>query len=186
MSETNKDNGRIPPVRVPESTRIELTPPNVYLDAEGSTLPIDAESLTRFILCLLETAGESDAEISLSLVDDRAIRELNHQYRGQDCPTDVLSFSLREGEPVGQQFALGDLVVSVETAQRQAEQFGNRFDEEIGELVFHGFLHLLGYDHDGPARREWDSAEARLIEGLRRRQSLFCPKGMSPQDVIHP
>lgn len=185
MPETNRENGILPSGSVPESSRIELTPPNVYIDAEGSPLPVDVEALARFILCLLETAGESDAELSVSLVEDTTIQELNRQYRGQDRPTDVLSFSLREGEPVGQQFALGDLVISVETARRQAEQFGNRFEEEIGELVFHGFLHLLGYDHEGPARREWDGAEARFIEGLRQRRSSFCPKGMSPQDTLH-
>ena len=111
-----------------------------------------------------QATGETDAELSVSFIGDDAIRELNHQYRGIDRPTDVLSFSLREGETVGQQYPLGDIVISLDTAKRQAESFGNQLEEEINELIFHGFLHLLGYDHDGENNREWHSMEVQTID----------------------
>lgn len=186
MSERMKEDNRPQPVEHPKETVLDEMPENVYIDAEDAPFPIESAPYRRFVLYLLEAGGESDAEISLSLVGDDAIRELNRQYRGQDCSTDVLSFSLREGEPVGQQYALGDLVISVETAQRQAEQYGNQVEEEINELIFHGFLHLLGYDHEALARREWDKAESRLIGELRRLHSSFCPKGLIPQGTELP
>ncbi|HHY67375.1 MAG TPA: rRNA maturation RNase YbeY, partial [Alicyclobacillus sp.] len=89
------------------------------------------------------------------LVDDERIHELNRDYRGVDRPTDVLSFAMREGEgePVqteeGREL-LGDIVISVETAERQANQYGHSLRRELAFLAVHGFLHLLGYDHQSP------------------------------------
>ncbi|MBN2327155.1 MAG: rRNA maturation RNase YbeY [Candidatus Omnitrophica bacterium] len=160
-------------------------PVNIYIDAQNAPFPIDEASFDEFIRLLLTASGESDAEISISFVSDSIIQDLNRRHRGQDRPTDVLSFSLREGEPVGQLFPLGDLVISVETAKRQAEFFGNRFDEEIKELLFHGFLHLLGHDHEGAARPEWDQAEKRLIGEMKRRGSAYRPKGLNPESINH-
>lgn len=91
-------------------------------------------------------------EVSLALVDDEAMRELNRQYRGIDAPTDVLSFSQDEGPgPVpGGTRLLGDVVVSVDTAARQAKAAGHSLDTEACHLVIHGVLHLLGYDDVTP------------------------------------
>ncbi|WYP27932.1 rRNA maturation RNase YbeY [Alkalihalobacillus sp. FSL W8-0930] len=94
-----------------------------------------------------------DYEVSVSFVDDEEIRELNKEHRGKDQGTDVLSFALNEGEddvvePIdGMPNLLGDIIVSVPRISSQAEDYGHSFERELGFLVVHGFLHLLGYDH---------------------------------------
>ena len=92
---------------------------------------------------------DKPAEISIMITDDEQIHALNRDYRGIDRPTDVLSFSQLEGEQVsleGEVVALGDVVISIETARKQAEERGHSADDEIELLVIHGVLHLLGYD----------------------------------------
>ncbi|MDH7601467.1 MAG: rRNA maturation RNase YbeY [Armatimonadota bacterium] len=101
-----------------------------------------------------------EAEVSILLVDDDTIHELNRQYRGVDAPTDVLAFSQLEGEDFGSEgeLVLGDVVISVDTAARQAEEQGHSLEEELDLLLAHGLLHLLGYDHETPEdeRRMFD------------------------------
>jgi len=110
--------------------------------------------------------GSEEAEISLSLVDDKRIHELNREYRGVDRPTDVLSFALQEDaeeEPEILDFEdeiLGDIIISVERARVQAEEYGHSFERELVYLAVHGTLHLLGYDHEA----EEDKAEMRHQE----------------------
>lgn len=92
---------------------------------------------------------DKPAEISILLTDDEEIHTLNREYRGIDRPTDVLSFSQIEGEPViseGDFVQLGDIAISVETARRQAEEKNRTLEDELELLVVHGVLHLLGYD----------------------------------------
>lgn len=95
---------------------------------------------------------QPELEVTLTLTDDAGIRELNRVYRDLDEPTDVLSFSQIEGEapfvpaPSGV-LSLGDIVISVETAQRQAAAQGHALAHELTHLAVHGALHLLGYDH---------------------------------------
>jgi len=112
---------------------------------------------------LLSGGGREEAEIGLVLVDDKTIGELNKSYRGIDGPTDVLSFAIQEkgeGEPdiIMQDLLedhqlgypdsiLGDIVVSVERARAQAEEYGHSFEREIVYLAVHGTLHLLGFNH---------------------------------------
>lgn len=97
-----------------------------------------------------------DPEVSILLVDDQEIQSLNNTYRGLDQPTDVLSFAMEEdmaGDEVPDFFVsednniLGDIVISLETAARQAEEYGHSFEREAAFLTVHGMLHLLGYDH---------------------------------------
>jgi len=126
---------------------------------------------------LLQIAGRNEAFergiVTLTLTDDEGITELNRQYRGLDKPTDVLSFSLLEGEEADIAFEdeyesseedsdwqdegkpqdpfadlLGDIVISVPRAEAQAEEYGHSVERELGFLFVHGFLHLLGYDHE--------------------------------------
>jgi probable rRNA maturation factor len=98
---------------------------------------------------LLKSIGLPNAELSVLFVDDRAMRTLNRQYRGKDKTTDVLSFSLREGAfPRVQPDVLGDIVIAVPTAARQAAEAGHPLGREIEVLLVHGLLHLLGYDHE--------------------------------------
>lgn len=110
---------------------------------------------------------EEAAEATVVLVDDQRMQALNRQYRGQDCPTDVLSFAARESlaeEPSyqdpGEDYLLGDIVISLETAVAQSEEYGHGLDREVGFLAVHGMLHLLGYDH----QEEEETAVMRATE----------------------
>ncbi len=94
--------------------------------------------------------GFLDAELSLLLVDDARIRELNSKHLGRNRPTNVLAFSMREGEFSSlHPHLLGDLVISVETARRQSNRFGLNEMEMVIFLMVHGMLHLIGYEHEG-------------------------------------
>ncbi|KJS22982.1 MAG: hypothetical protein VR72_03290 [Clostridiaceae bacterium BRH_c20a] len=97
---------------------------------------------------------DPQAEISLVFKDDDGIQELNKEYRGKDMPTDVLSFALLEaGEDEltiidgEEELLLGDIIISLETAWRQAQEYNHSLEREIAYLMVHGLLHLLGYDH---------------------------------------
>lgn len=108
-----------------------------------------------------------EAEVDVTIVDDEEIHELNRQYRGMDKPTDVLSFALDEGEEdepemIGgpEEHLYGDIIISAETALRQAEEYGHGLEREMTYLAVHGMFHLLGYDH----MTEEDKAEMRAKE----------------------
>jgi len=130
-----------------------------------------------YVKCLLQVVHESDAEVCISFVSDEDMRELNRQYRRNNVPTDVLSFCLREGEPVGTNDILGDIVISHQTAVRQSQSFGHSIHDEINELIFHGMLHLLGYDHENDDKG-WGNFEHQTIEALKRMKSPYVPQGM--------
>jgi probable rRNA maturation factor len=115
--------------------------------------------------------GQRNAEVSVLLVGDKAMRSLNSKYRGKDRTTDVLSFPLREGRFSGiQPQVLGDIVLSLPTAVRQAKAAGDPCPVEIDRLLVHGYLHLLGYDHEKskPEARRMALREQRLRDALRR------------------
>ncbi|ADE71555.1 MULTISPECIES: rRNA maturation RNase YbeY [Priestia] len=109
---------------------------------------------------LLEAAAiyenlQENAEVSVTFVDNDRIQEINHQYRHKNQPTDVISFALEEmGEDemqiIGDELprVLGDIVISIPKAHEQAEEYNHSFMRELGFLTVHGFLHLLGYDHE--------------------------------------
>ena len=103
-------------------------------------------------------AVEERAELSVSFVDDAAIHALNHTHRGIDRPTDVLSFPQFDPDeplpPPPVPYSLGDIVVSIETTRRQAEEYGHSFERELAFLLTHGLLHLLGFDHETPEDEE--------------------------------
>lgn len=90
---------------------------------------------------MLEAVGRADAELSILLCDDGAIRELNRDYRKKDRPTDVLAF------PLDDRRVLGDIAISIDTARRQARRARRTISAEVTMLVAHGLLHLLGFDH---------------------------------------
>ncbi len=106
---------------------------------------------------VLESEGFNyDAEVSILFVDNKEIRQLNRIYRNKDKATDVLSFPLGENgnydsnKETGAKL-LGDIVISLETAVKQAHNYGHSFEREIGFLTVHSMLHLLGYDHEAAA-----------------------------------
>ena len=108
---------------------------------------------------ILASLGLPEAELSLLLVDDRQIRELNHRFLGRDKPTNVLAFSMREGEFSSlHPNLLGDLVISIETAKRQSKQSGLNEMEMLTLLLIHGTLHLLGYEHEGTKKEAREMA----------------------------
>ncbi len=100
-----------------------------------------------------------EAELSILFVDDVQIRELNRRYRHRDKPTNVLAFPMRKGEYATlHSHILGDLAISVETAQRQSDRFGLNDMEMVTLLMVHGILHLIGYEHEGTRKRAREMA----------------------------
>ncbi|VDK14174.1 Endoribonuclease YbeY {ECO:0000255/HAMAP-Rule:MF_00009} [Oenococcus sicerae] len=93
---------------------------------------------------------DHDYEMSVNFVDDKKIHEINKEYRNTDRATDVISFALEEADRIhidGVPEELGDLFISLDHAQAQAEEYGHSYERELAYLAVHGFLHLLGYDH---------------------------------------
>lgn len=118
------------------------------------TPPEDMEQLIEkcTAAALAEEDIGDDAEVSVTLVDSARIREMNAEFRGIDRETDVLSFPLGDEEgfevdPDTDAILLGDIVISLEKAQSQAEEYGHSFGREVAFLITHSLFHLLGYDH---------------------------------------
>ncbi len=129
---------------------------------------LDVALLQRRAELILAQIGRAESELSLSLVDDPTIAELNLSYRKLDRPTDVLSFSLLEGEEsTFRGNLLGDVVISVETAVLQAREQDVSLDEELARLLIHGVLHLIGHDHmEAEEEQRMQAEERRLSEVL--------------------
>ncbi|MSR19634.1 MAG: rRNA maturation RNase YbeY [Gemmatimonadetes bacterium] len=135
----------------------------VHVDA-GACPDATASLLERAIRHTLEAERRADAEVSLALLADAEMRELNLRYLGKDHPTDVLAFSLGDGDDV-----VGDVYVGLEQATRQAAELGIPLEEELVRLAVHGTLHVLGHDHpEGPEREQSPmfQAQERLVREL--------------------
>lgn len=121
---------------------------------------------------LEEEEIEDDAEVSVTLVDNVRIRELNNEFREIDRETDVLSFPLGDDEgfevdPDTDAILLGDIVISLEKAQSQAEEYGHGLRREVAFLVTHSLFHLLGYDHMTPEEEaEMFAKQEKVLEKL--------------------
>jgi probable rRNA maturation factor len=124
---------------------------------------VDATRLRR-VLKGAAAALRVSGEVTLVLAGDGTLRRLNREYRRRDRPTDVLSFTGSGGRE-----GLGDIVISVKTAERNARGEGRRLSQELDILALHGFLHLLGYDH------ETDDGAMDRLEGRLRRRLLGSP-----------
>lgn len=128
----------------------------------GSFPDAPSDALEAAVRAVLEDGGVEEGEVSLALLDDEAIRELNARHLDHDRPTDVLAFALwEEGEPV-----VGDVYVGFEQARRQAAEAGVDLDEELVRLAVHGTLHVLGWDHPEEAEARDDSPMYRRQEAL--------------------
>ena len=130
----------------------------------------------------LKAHGAEACEVSVLLTDDADIRQLNRDYRGIDAPTDVLAFAMREGEEGHlNPNLLGDLVISLETAARQAttndtfRQTGGNLETEAALLAVHGMLHLLGYDHQTPKDATVMFEKQKVIFSLLEKPKHYCP-----------
>jgi rRNA maturation RNase YbeY len=133
------------------------------------TAAFDRALLARRARLALRGLEQARAELSLALVGDAPMAELNLRHRGKRGPTDVLSFSLLEGAHSEYRGALlGDVVIDVEQAARQARRVRRPLDDELAKLVIHGVLHLLGHDHEGAAEARRMRAEERRLWQLVR------------------
>ncbi|CAM3959479.1 rRNA maturation RNase YbeY [Paenibacillus alkaliterrae] len=141
--------------------------------------------LEQLLQLAAEAEGVTEGEVSLTFTDDEEIHQLNREYRGIDRPTDVLSFAMQEdgteeldiifeveseneSDPISGM--LGDIIISVETAAAQSEEYGHSLEREIGFLFVHGFLHLIGYDHQD------DAAEAEMTA---KQEAILQQAGLS-------
>lgn len=124
-------------------------------------------------------ACPKDSELSIVIVSDDQIREINRDYLQRDKATNVISFAMQEGEGAGLQPALlGDVVISADTAARDAEEAGLPFESELYFLLLHGILHLVGYDHERGTEEEARRMEAKEEEifAMIEDEILSCPR----------
>lgn len=148
----------------------------IYLDNQTRGSGLDAPAAARVLERLLEAIGERGSSVSLTFVRDPAMRALNREHRGKDAPTDVLSFPLHPPEAFdrrgatqprdradGAERMLGDVVVSVDTAARQAADYDVPLAREIERLLIHAVLHLAGHDHLAAGERAVMEAEERRL-----------------------
>ncbi|HLR61132.1 MAG TPA: rRNA maturation RNase YbeY [Lentibacillus sp.] len=130
----------------------------MHIDFHDQTksVPSDYVDLLQRLLVFTAKKEEiaNEAEVSVTFVSNQEIKEINRNYRQQDRPTDVISFAMQEKvtdevEIIGEALplVLGDIVISVDKAKEQAEEYGHSLERELSFLSVHGFLHLLGYDH---------------------------------------
>lgn len=140
---------------------------SVLIDNRQEEVKVD-ESVEAFVVQVVEKVldyeeCEDEFEVSISFVSNQEMRSLNKEYRGIDKETDVLSFPLVEfieeelntedenAEYIEEEIALGDIVISMEKALEQSEEYGHSFNRELAFLLVHGMLHLLGYEHEEEA-----------------------------------
>jgi len=136
----------------------------------GARYPTAA--LRKIAEALLRALKQSRAELSIALVGDREMRPLNAKYRRKNQTTDVLSFFV-ENQPLSGAKILGDVVISVEQARRQAKERGKTLKSEMVTLLIHGILHLLGYDHEKSPR------QAQLMFAYERKlYAHLCDRGL--------
>jgi probable rRNA maturation factor len=167
----------------------------IYFHNDVKKSGIDVRRLKSVARVLLSAVDEAESALSLSLVHDNRIQELNREHRGKDKPTDVLSFPLNPSDfgdptsltgaptsmsarpprakPVGSpnpsknqpERLLGDVVISVDTARRQAAEYDAPLQNEVYRLLIHGLLHVMGHDHEEAAERAVMEAEERRLAG---------------------
>jgi probable rRNA maturation factor len=141
---------------------------SILIEERQKTKNVDLRHVRRvmnIILCFLQC---EDKEISLLFVDDNEIREINSRYLNRDYPTNVISFSLTEGEFGNiNPNVLGDIVISVETAMKDADEAGIEFNDELEFLMIHGILHLLHYNHE-------DTSKDKAQKMKEKEQELFA------------
>lgn len=157
----------------------------VEIYGDHPSLRVPRVRLAKHLREVLRQQGRPRAIVEVTLVDDDEIRAMNRQWRRVDAVTDVLSFALQEGETMpGAEELLGDVVVSLDTALRQAQKMAAQFSEshpayslydEVAFLATHGLLHLLGYDHI-------KAADAKVMEALE--SQLMAPLTTAPLHAL--
>ena len=157
----------------------------VHMQSQVRRISFDQARLERSARAILSDLGETSAELGILFVGDQRMRGLNRRYRGKDRTTDVLAFAMREactphvlrqaqGRPLSlTPDMLGDVVISVPTAWRQAIEARRSLDEELAWLLIHGILHLCGYDHE---RSEKEARRMHRREQMIQRSIARVPK----------
>lgn len=145
----------------------------IFVEMEVET-DLSAELVERAARAALDLAGSPDADLTVVLAGDEQVRALNRRFLGRDAPTDVLAFPADEPDPETGRRYLGDVVLSVPRAGKQAAARGHDAPSEIALLVVHGVLHLLGHDHveDEEKARMW-AAQAEALKRLGISPSLI-------------
>ena len=144
----------------------------VEITRAGAGNKFPSRALKKIAQAVLDLVGQSEAELSLALIGNPEMQKLNAQYRRKDYPTDVLSFPIEETLPAAHRL-LGDVIISVQMARRQARERGRTTDEEMATLLVHGIVHLLGYDHERSAK---DARAMKRLENKIYRQ--LCERGL--------
>ncbi|PLX80943.1 MAG: rRNA maturation RNase YbeY [Desulfuromonas sp.] len=137
----------------------------IQIENRQNRQKVGIQNLKKVAQRILSDSECPDAELSILLVDDAGIQNINRDYLQRDRPTNVISFSMREGEdePLHPEL-LGDVVISTETAARDAVEAGVPFEHELYFLLLHGILHLLGFDHERGTEEEAVTMENRERE----------------------
>ncbi|HPI94503.1 MAG TPA: rRNA maturation RNase YbeY [Deltaproteobacteria bacterium] len=135
---------------------------------DQEAIPVDVDLVGQWTVRILSILGREEVELSVLLIDDARIRELNREYLGRDRPTNVISFPQQEGDgPEGNH--LGDVVISLERAAQEAEDAGMETTMRLRQLLVHGICHLCGYDHEDVSDEttaKMEAAEQRVLSLL--------------------
>ena len=137
-----------------------------------TTIQIDEEFLGKVCQKVLESEDKKASDLSIALVGQGRIRELNKRYRGKNRVTDVLAFPNNE-------FGLGEIVICLREIKKNAKRFSSTFEKELARVLIHGILHLLGYDH------EKSNAQAKKMEGKQNYYLKLFFKSMNPKIHLH-
>ena len=132
----------------------------ITYNCEGVKMPnIKKREVTAWIKDVAATYGRKVGEVGYMFVDDEKILEVNREYLGHDYYTDIITFDYDEGDRIN-----GDLVISLDTVETNARQFGKSYDEELHRVIIHGILHLCGINDKGPGEREvMEAAEDKAL-----------------------
>lgn len=140
----------------------------LFIREEGRPLPVLKREIDKISRRAFQITGREEGDISLVVCDDHFICELNRKYRNRDEPTDVLSFSMQEGQEIDTSL-LGDIIISLDTAKQQAEERGETLEQEFKILFVHGLLHLLGFHHSTAEEQDIvDTYTRKIVTGVSR------------------
>jgi len=143
--------------------QIDIQTQSLLWDAQ----PLAAQTVREAIGAAASTLSTADGEVSIVLTNDSAIRELNHNWRGIDKPTNVLSFPASGQTVGGDARLLGDIIIAYETLERECDDEKHIFLHHLAHLAVHGFLHLIGYDHQTDVQaEEMEGLESKIMMRL--------------------
>mgnify|MGYP002627277414 CR=1 FL=1 len=158
----------------------------VLISDEQKIINIDIDLVKEIAIEIMNSEGSPEnSQLSMVFCDDEAIKELNNEYRGKNEPTDVLSFPIELENFIPEIRMLGDIVISTETASRQAKEYNHSVLTEIVILLIHGLLHLHGYDHIKEEDcKKMRAREAEILKHICRMDKFSELKNISSEPLI--